>query len=105
MRGLGGDVRRQFARGDLIEQLEVVVADPRRFADVLDLFAELGQQRADADLRELRGGVERGAGILARHEALHRTLGELAFAELFSEPFASGGAEQDGASNRHEPES
>jgi hypothetical protein len=53
------------------------------------LLPELGEYRAEPGGRQLATGPERGAEILAWHEAAHRAAGELPPAKLFGEPLAA----------------
>jgi hypothetical protein len=85
VRELDRDLRRQSARAQPLEDVEVAVANGGALGAGRDLLAELREQRADPLAPEPRRGVEGRAGVLARQEPPRRAPEEGAPGQLARE--------------------
>src|SRR5260370_36810866 len=101
MRELHRNVRRQLAPLNSLEDTEIVIAHGGGLRAVRPLLTQFGQHASDAGLPELCRGIECGVERLARHEAPDRALEETPIAQLFREPLAARGFEENAAGESH----
>ena len=86
---------------ELIDDLEVVVADRFGFGAVPHLLAQLREDGAHPGGRELAARLERGGEVFPGHEAADRTAREGALPELLGEPRAARGSQEERSGECH----
>ena len=89
VRELHRDVRGQRTLVDLVEHLEVMVADRGRLGGVLHLLAELREHGSEPVAGERARSAEGIGERLPGHELAHRAVRESALAELLGQPGAA----------------